>query len=260
VRVAGAERITWVGHATVALEIGGARLLTDPVLRARVAHLRRHGPRPDPHVLAGLDAVLVSHLHLDHLDVPSLRMLGRGVRVISPRGAGAVLRRAGFARVTELGVGEATQVAGATVTAVEAEHDGRRHPLGPVAETLGFEIEGAHRVYFAGDTDVFPGMEALAGRHDLALLPIWGWGPTLGPGHMDPAAAARAVALLRPRVVVPIHWGTLFPAGLERLRGAMLVEPPRAFARMVAETAGGVEVRTLSPGESLDLDAAPIAR
>ena len=75
--MAGAERITWVGHATVSLEIGGARLLTDPVLRPRVAHLRRHGPRPDPHVLAGLDAVLVSHLHLDHLDVPSLRMLGR---------------------------------------------------------------------------------------------------------------------------------------------------------------------------------------
>ena len=151
-------------------------------------------------------------------------------------------------------------VAGATVTAVEAEHDGRRHPLGPVAETLGFEIAGAHRVYFAGDTDVFAGMEALAGRHDLALLPIWGWGPSLGPGHMDPAAAARAVALLRPRLVVPIHWGTLFPAGLERVRGAMLVEPPRAFARMVAELAGDVEVRTLAPGESLDLDAAPIAR
>jgi len=59
---------------------------------------------------------------------------------------------------------------------------------------------------------------------------------------------------------VPIHWGTLFPVGLERVRGAMLVEPPRAFARLVAETAGDVDVRTLAPGESLDLDAPPIAR
>jgi L-ascorbate metabolism protein UlaG (beta-lactamase superfamily) len=257
--VAGAERITWVGHATVALEIGGARLLTDPVLRSRVAHLRRHAPPPDPHVLAGLDAVLVSHMHLDHLDVPSLRMLGRDVRVIVPRGAGAVLERAGFARVTELGVGEETSVADATVTAVEAEHDGRRHPLGPAAETLGFEIAGEHRVYFAGDTDIFPGMEALAGRHDLALLPIWGWGPTLGPGHMDPEAAARAAALLRPRVVVPIHWGTLFPAGLRRFRGAVLVAPPLAFERLVEQSAIDVEVRTLAPGESLDLDDPPVA-
>jgi L-ascorbate metabolism protein UlaG (beta-lactamase superfamily) len=251
--VADAERITWVGHATVALEIGGARLLTDPVLRSRVAHLRRHAPPPDPAVLAGLDGVLVSHLHLDHLDVPSLRMLGRGVRLVVPRGAAALMRRAGFHRVTELAVGEETNVGGAIVSALPAEHDGRRHPLGPVAETIGFEIAGAHRVYFAGDTDVFPGMERLAGRFDLALLPIWGWGPTLGPGHMDPAAAARAVALLRPRAVVPIHWGTLFPAGLRRVRGTALVEPPRAFARLVAEAAGDVDVHTLAPGGSLDL-------
>jgi L-ascorbate metabolism protein UlaG (beta-lactamase superfamily) len=253
--VAGAERITWVGHATVALEIAGARLLTDPVLRARVAHLRRRAPLPDPALLGGLDGVLVSHLHLDHLDVPSLRMLGRGVRLVVPRGAGRVLRRAGFAPVTELAVGEETTVGGATVAAVPADHDGRRHPLGAVAETIGFEIAGAHRVYFAGDTDVFAGMERFAGRFDVALLPIWGWGPTLGPGHMDPPAAARAVALLRPRVVVPIHWGTLFPAGLHRVRGAALVQPPRAFARLVADLAPAVEVRTLAPGESLDLDA-----
>ena len=253
--VAGEERITWVGHATVALEIGGARLLTDPVLRPRVAHLSRRAPPPDPAVLAGLDGVLVSHLHLDHLDVPSLRMLGRGVRLVVPRGAGVVLRRAGFHRVTELAVGEETNVGGAVVTALPADHDGRRHPLGPVAETIGFEIGGAHRVYFAGDTDVFDGMEDLAGRFDLALLPIWGWGPTLGPGHMDPAAAAHAAALLRPRVVVPIHWGTLFPAGLHHVRGAALVEPPRAFARLVAETAADVAVRTLAPGESLGLGA-----
>ena len=255
--MAGAERITWVGHATVALEIGGARLLTDPVLRPRVAHLLRHGPLPDPHVLAGVDAVLVSHLHLDHLDVPSLRMLGRGVRVIAPRGAGAVLRRAGFARVTELGVGEAVPVAGATVTAVEAEHDGRRHPLGPVAETLGFEIAGAHRVYFAGDTDVFPGMEALAGRHDLALLPIWGWGPSLGPGHMDPAAAARAVALLRPRLVVPIHWGTYSPVAVKGGEPDWLRRPAGRFAEQIGAAGLADRLRVLEPGGRLSLPTHP---
>ena len=76
------ERLTWVGHATVLLELGGARLLTDPLLRTRLAHLRRHGARPDPSVMEDIDAVLVSHVHLDHLDVRSLRSVARGARQI----------------------------------------------------------------------------------------------------------------------------------------------------------------------------------
>jgi len=255
--VAPEERLTWIGHATVALEIGGARLLTDPLLRDRVAHLRRHGPSPDPAAVADLDAVLISHLHRDHLDVPSLRRLGRAVALYVPRGAGAFVARLGFTRVRELAVGEEAAVGGARVRAVAATHDGRRSPGrgGPVAEAIGFEVRGASTVYFAGDTDVFDGMAALAGRIDVALLPVWGWGPTLGEGHMDPAAAARAAALVRPRTAVPIHWGTLFPRGLARLRPAPLVEPPRAFARLVAEQSPGVTVRVLSPGGTLALDA-----
>jgi L-ascorbate metabolism protein UlaG (beta-lactamase superfamily) len=254
--VAAAERLIWIGHATVALEVGGARLLTDPVLRDHVAHLRRHGPTPDPATTADPDAVLISHLHRDHLDLPSLRGLGRAVALYVPVGAAAYLERLGFTRVHELGVGEEAAVGGAVVRAVAATHDGRRSPghRGPAAEAIGFEVRGAASVYFAGDTDVFPGMAELAGRIDVALLPVWGWGPTLGPGHMDPAAAARAAALVRPRTAVPIHWGTLFPRGLARLRPAALVEPPKAFARLVAEHAPGVTVRVLGPGDALVLD------
>ena len=257
--VAAEERLTWIGHATVALEIGGARLLTDPLLRDRVAHLTRHGPTPDPAVTADLDAVLISHLHRDHLDLPSLRGLGRAMALYVPRGAAAYLARLGFTRVHELAVGEEVAIGGARVRAVAATHDGRRHPgrRGPVAEAIGFEVRGTASVYFAGDTDVFAEMAALAGRIDVALLPVWGWGPTLGPGHMDPEAAARAAALVRPRAAVPIHWGTLFPRGLARVRPAALVEPPRAFARLVAEHAPGVTVRVLSPGDALALD--PVA-
>ena len=235
------------------LELGGARLLTDPVLRPRLAHLRRHGTAPRADAAARLDAVLLSHLHRDHFDRPSLRRLDPDVAVIAPRGAARALRRLGLGHVIEVRAGERVELGGASVTAVPAEHDGRRHPLAPATDALGFVVAADRRVYFAGDTDVFDDMSALAVDLDVALLPVWGWGPSLGPGHMDPLAAARATALLRPRVAVPIHWGTFFPLGLERLRGARLVEPPREFANHVTRLAPDVEVRILAPGEGLEV-------
>src|SRR4051812_1356056 len=196
------ERITWVGHATVLLELAGARVLTDPVLRPRLAHLVRHAPAPAPDVVDGLDGVLLSHLHLDHADARSLQRIDRRVPVLAPRGAGGLLRRLGFRTVQELAPGEHVELGALAVTAVEAVHDGRRHPLAARAGAVGFVAAGTHRVYFAGDTDVFDGMAALGDGLDVALLPVWGWGPTLGAGHMDPPAAAPAAAPLRPRVAV----------------------------------------------------------
>jgi L-ascorbate metabolism protein UlaG (beta-lactamase superfamily) len=247
-----ADRVTWLGHATVLVELGGARLLTDPLLRNRLGHLRRHGPSPPAAATEDLDAVLVSHLHLDHLDLPSLRRLPRTTRVLVPRGAGALLRRNGFHSVDELAAGDRVAVGPVEVTAVEAVHDGRRRPYGggPEADTLGFVIGG--RVYFAGDTDLFEGMGELAGL-DLALIPVWGWGPSLGAGHLDPPAAARAAALLRPRVAIPIHWGTFYPRGLARYRSHRLTDPPHEFAAEVARLAPAVTVSVLAPGEAIGL-------
>ena len=93
-------------------------------------------------------------------------------------------------------------------------------------------------------------MRELSGDLDLALLPVWGWGPKLGPGHLNPSRAAEAVTLLEPRVAVPIHWGTLFPTGLRSYRTHLMTEPPRAFARLSAQRAPGVDVRVLEPGEA----------
>jgi L-ascorbate metabolism protein UlaG (beta-lactamase superfamily) len=232
----------------VLIEHGGVHLLTDPVLRGRVAHLRRHGAPPG--VPGRVDAVLLSHLHYDHLDLPSLKMLPNDVRVFAPAGAGALLRSAAVQQVEELLPGETTEVSGVRIEATPAEHDDRRRPLGARATPLGFVVRGRKSVYFAGDTDVFPGMADLA-PIDAALLPVAGWGPTLGPGHMDAEQAAEAAALLRPAVAVPIHWGTLHPRG--RRRGAWFDMPPHRFAARVAELAPDVDVRVLEPGAALEL-------
>lgn len=230
------------------VELDGVRLLTDPVLRSRVAHLRRRGAAPEPP--SALDGVLLSHLHYDHLDLPSLRLLAESPKLLAPRGAGQFLRRAGLGEVEELAPGEVTRVGDVSLAATPAEHDGRRRPLGPRAEAIGFLMRGERSVYFAGDTDLFPGLAEL-GPVDLALLPIAGWGPTLGPGHLDADRAAQAVRLLRPRTVVPIHWGTLHPRA--RRPGAWFSDPPNRFAAQVAALAPEIDVRVLAPGDSLEL-------
>lgn len=247
-----ADRIAFLGHASARIELDGVRLLTDPLLRGRVAHLRRQAAPVPSDLLATPDAVLISHLHHDHLDLPSLRTLGRGTPLIVPAGAAAWLRRRGFEVVTELGVGDVTQVGPLAVRAVEARHDGAR-PGGPRAHALGYLVSGARAVYFAGDTERFAGMSDLPRPLDVALLPVAGWGPTLGPGHMDPLDAARAAALIQPRIAIPVHWGTLAPIGLGPRYRARLGEPPRLFAEHVARLAPNVEVRILAPGQQTEL-------
>jgi L-ascorbate metabolism protein UlaG (beta-lactamase superfamily) len=248
-----ADRIVFLGHATILIEVDGVRLLTDPLLRTRVAHLRRQTAPVDLSVSARPDAALISHLHHDHLDLASLRMLGGDTPLLVPAGAGAWLRRRGFTTVTEMRVGEVASVGAVAITAMQARHEGRRHPGGPRAEALGYLIDGRREVYFAGDTELFDGMCGGPQRLDVALLPVAGWGPKLGPGHMDPLDAARAVRLLRPRVAIPIHWGTLLPIGTATRHRARLADPPRLFARYVAQLAPDVEVRVLAPGETTTL-------
>jgi L-ascorbate metabolism protein UlaG (beta-lactamase superfamily) len=251
------SRVTYVGHATTLIELGGHRVLTDPLLRKRLGHLQRHGATPSGAVSANLDAVLISHLHLDHLDPPSLQRIDHHTELIVPAGARGVLRRLGFRRVYEVVAGDEILTRGLRIVATHAEHEGRRRPSrlgGPEAATLGYVVEAAgQRVYFAGDTDAFPDMEEQIGATDLALLPVWGWGPSLGEGHLDPRAAAQVAARVRPRIAVPIHWGTFFPMGLKRLRPDRLTAPPHEFARYTGKLASNVEIRVLDPGESTSL-------
>src|SRR5262249_41498104 len=154
--------------------------------------------------------------------------------------------------VRELGVGETANVGALTVRAVQADHDGRRLPVGAPAPAIGFEIASAqHRVYFAGDTDLFDAMADLAGGLDVALPPVAGWGSRVGPGHLDPQRAAQAVAMLQPRVAIPIHWGTLGVTGARPGDAQQRARPAREFAKLVAQVAPSVTVAVLEPGASL---------
>ena len=241
--------VTYVGHATALVELDGTRVLTDPMLRDRIAYILRIAPLPPPDTVENLDAVLLSHAHHDHLDIPSLRRIPLDVPIIAPPRAAPLLRRRSGHEVIEVEAGASVRVGNVDVLAIPAKHEGRRLPTDPRLPTIGFVI--GSRVSFYGDTDVFNEMADLAGTLDVALLPVWGWGPRVGPGHMNPVRAARAAGLIRPRIAVPIHWGTLMRPGVWWRHDTAL--PTRQFSELVAQQAPEVTVQVLAPGERLEL-------
>jgi L-ascorbate metabolism protein UlaG (beta-lactamase superfamily) len=240
-----------VGHATVVLELPGIRILTDPFLRSRLGPLQRHGPDPDPATLAA-DVVLVSHGHRDHFDRRSIEALPGHPTIVVPRGLGAALGRRARHPVREMTDGDTIEVAGTTIRAVPARH--WVSPGAPRAQPLGYVIDAGPRVYFAGDTGRFADMASAVGAVDLALLPVWTWGPHLGPGHLGPGSAADVARDLAPAAVVPIHWGTLYPRQLHRVWKRPLRDPGDRFAAHAGEVAPEIDVRVLRPGESTAID------
>ncbi|WP_329379264.1 MBL fold metallo-hydrolase [Streptomyces sp. NBC_01716] len=258
--------ITWWGHATCTVEDSGVRVLTDPLFARRLVHLRRRRGDVPPPEAAVADAVLVSHLHSDHLHLPSLAKLAPGTRLIVPRGArravpglrrlDAVGRggvgRGGGLRITEVEPGDEVEIGPLWVRAVPACHDGRRLPVGPQrSPALGYVISGERRTYFAGDTGLFDEMAEAVGTVDVALLPVGGWGPHLGHGHLNADRAAEALARLAPDAAVPVHYGTFWPIGMDGVRPHEFHSPGDEFVRQAARRAPGVAVHRLQHGESV---------
>ena len=208
-----ADRVRWLGHSTVLIELDGVLALTDPLLRKQVLHLRRSAPL-DVEEAAEVDVVLLSHLHYDHLDLPSLRQLDRTIPVVAPRGAGPLVSRQGFRSVVELSAGEETAVGDVTVRAVPAEH-GSSRIVGKKAEALGYVVAGSRDVYFAGDTDLFPGMAELAGALDVALVPDLGLGAVDRPGPPRSAPGRRGARRPAPARRGADPLGDVLPADVE---------------------------------------------
>ena len=226
------------------------------MLADHLGPLRRHGPTPDAAAFGKLDAILVSHAHPDHFDRASLRQLRAGSDasppLLVPPGLGAAAAGLGGA-AQELPVGASVEIGTVRVTAVPALH--LRWPLRPRALTIGFLIEGSSGIYFAGDTRYYPSMADLAGRVDVALLPVGRWGPHPGPDRLGPASAARAARVVGASVAIPIHWGTFYPAGFWRVWPRPLREPAARFSEELAGIAPEIDVRVLEPGGETEIEA-----
>jgi len=200
--------------------------------------------------------VVISHGHPDHFDERSIERLPGRPTLVVPRGLGARTQQAiASGGVVEVSAGETVDVAGVAIQAVPARH--WISPGAPRAQPVGYVFDAGPRVYFAGDTGRFPDMADAAGGVDLALLPVWTWGPHLGPGHLGPRSAAEVARDIRAAAVVPIHWGTLYPRQLHRVWRRPLDEPGDRFARFARELAPEADVRVLLPGESTTIVKRP---
>jgi L-ascorbate metabolism protein UlaG (beta-lactamase superfamily) len=252
-------RVTWLGHATTLLELDNVRLLTDPLLRPQTGLLRRRGTRPPPSKWSGVDAVLLSHLHHDHADLRSLRLLPSATPVITSEANADWLRRRGLR-----GVAASTERwhlldrdRAIAVSLVPALHSSRPMPHRP-NDAHGHLIRSpACRIWVAGDTSLFGGMkqvpDLLGGRVDLAVVPISGWGPRLSRGHLDPVQAAEACVLVGARAVLPVHWGTLHLPGLRNVPRGWMDQPVEQFTRALARLAPACEALLLKIGGSTNV-------
>ena len=249
-------RVTWLGHSTLVLDLDGVRLLTDPLLRQHAGVLRRRGPVPQPVQWQGASAVLVSHLHHDHAELPSL--FRAEAPVLTAEVNAAFLRRHGLqgvAAVEDRWLDLADT--GIEIRLTRADHGHRPMPHRPNATHGHLVRAGTRRIWVAGDTSLHDDMvripELADGEIDVAFLPVGGWGPRLSGGHLSPQEAAEACRRVGARVAVPYHWGTLhLPGGAGHPVGWM-DRPGADFAAALEELAPRTGALVLAPGEHVEL-------
>ena len=242
----------------MSIELATATVATDPLLTDRLYHLRRHAPLP-PRTAATADVVLISHLHHDHLHLPSLLRFDDDVPIVVPRGAATVVKGLADRELVEVVPGETVTVAGVTIDVLPAHHSGHRSKFerGGDVPALGFRLDDATTsVWYPGDTGVRPDFADVADV-DLAAVPIGGWGPSLGDEHLDPEEAVAAVAQVGARWALAVHYGTFWPLWLKRLRPGshqrFFVTPPQRFLKAAAETGLAAEPLTPDFGQRVEL-------
>jgi L-ascorbate metabolism protein UlaG (beta-lactamase superfamily) len=246
-------KVTYVGHATVLIEYKGIRILTDPILRNRVAHLQRRQKSVAEDTYKNIDYTFISHTHRDHLDIPSLKMLSPRNTIVTPNGTSHFYTDLGFKQVIEMDKEDSIVISeDIKIIATNANHISKRDLHKPSNESVGYLIQLFDKtIYFPGDTDLFPEMEDLGNEHDIdiALIPIGGWWYNIEVGHLDPKRGAQAVSRLKPKISIPIHWGTFHPFGMKWLDLSYLKVPPGEFSYWVAQYSPESSIKILKPGE-----------
>ncbi|GII85931.1 membrane protein [Sphaerisporangium siamense] len=214
--------VTWVGHATYVLRIGGLTVLTDPVWSRKIPGVRDRLTPPGVawSDLPPVDAVVISHNHYDHLDAPTLRRLPRHTPMFVPANLGGWFAKRGFTNVTELDWWESARIGDVSFDFVPAHHWSRRS-LFDTCKTLwgGWVLtSGDHRIYFAGDTAYGDRFKLIGARYpgiDLALMPVGAYEPRwfMHVSHVDPAEAVQACEDVGARRMATMHWGTFVLSG-----------------------------------------------
>jgi L-ascorbate metabolism protein UlaG (beta-lactamase superfamily) len=260
--------VTYIGHATLLLEIGGATLLTDPNFDSALGKIL---PRVTPpgipiEELPALDAILLTHAHADHLSFDSIDRLPRNIPLIAPPVIARWLRRKGYDHAIALGPDEQTSIAGVTIHAARATHRGNRYGFDRWRAAANmYLLDAGETMFFAGDTALVSDTHCMVentlwrnGRElDLALLPIGyapKWKPGFRRGHLTHEDALVLFERLRARVMIPYHWGTFRHVtatahdAIRRLRTRLESHHLRAA------------VHIIEPGESFELSTTTSGR
>ena len=258
-------KVTYIGHATLLLELGGVRLLTDPNFDAKLGRIL---PRVSPPGIAleqlpTLDAILLTHAHADHLSFDSLERLPRSIPLFAPPVIAKWLRRLGHTHAVDFAPGESVRIGDATIRAASATHRGNRYGYDRWRSSANmYLLDAAETAFFAGDTALVDDTHHLVEKTlwanerelDLALLPIgyapW-WKPGFRRGHLTHEDALTLFERLRARVLVPYHWGTF------RHVTATAYDAIRRLRERVDEEKLHATVRIIEPGESLEVVKPP---
>lgn len=243
--------ITWVGHSTFVVQIGGVTFLTDPIWSNTPSPVPAFGPRRfvPPGIaiedLPTIDFVTISHNHYDHLDLPTLRTLAArdpSTVFFVPEGNARLLRSAGISNVTELNWGQRVEQGAVTVHCLPTQHWSKRSLTDTNASLwASWAVIGAdHRFYHAGDTGYFPGFKEIGkrlGPFDLAAIPIGAYRPRamMKSSHVNPEEAVAAALDLRAEAAVAMHFGTF------DLSDEALNEPPKRFLQAAKDQGLGEE-------------------